>query len=267
MSAPSGESAFYERTDVDRYAPTAFTRGPWDAASQHAGPPAALLGRAVEKRADGREDMRLARITYEILRPVPIGSLEVSVEVLRAGRGTEMLEASLTPEGGEAVMRARALRIRQSEAPVPEVVEGPLVLPWQESAELPFFDVPWEVGYHTAMEMRFAAGSFAERGPATCWMRPKLPLVAGEETGALERVLVAADSGNGVSSALDFRTHVFVNPDLTVHLHRHPVGEWVCLDARTSIDAAGIGTADTALHDEKGPIGRGVQSLFVAPRP
>ncbi|MCM2579622.1 thioesterase family protein [Streptomyces meridianus] len=266
MSASSGETAFYVRTDADRYAPTAFTRGPWDAASQHAGPPAALLGRSVERRPDGRDDMRLARITYEILRPVPIRPLEISVEVVRAGRGTELLEASLTPEGGEAVMRARALRIRRTAESVPEVLEGPAVLPWQDSAELPFFDVPWDVGYHTAMELRFAAGSFTERGPATCWMRPRVPLVAGEETGALERVLVAADSGNGISSELDFRTHVFVNPDLTVHLHRHPIGEWVCVQARTSIDTAGIGTADASLHDEKGPIGRSVQSLFVAAR-
>jgi hypothetical protein len=65
---------------------------------------------------------------------------------------------------------------------------------------------------------------------------------------------------------LDFSQHLFVNPDLTVHLHRHPAGEWVCVDARTSIDAAGVGMAESVLYDENGPIGRGVQSLFAAPR-
>ena len=78
---------------------------------------------------------------------------------------------------------------------------------------------------------------------------------------------MAADSGNGVSNVLDFSQHLFINPDLTVHLHRHPVGEWVCIDARTSIDSAGVGMSESAVHDEQGPIGRGVQSLFAAPRP
>jgi hypothetical protein len=117
------------------------------------------------------------------------------------------------------------------------------------------------------MEFRFAAGSFLEQGPAACWLRMRVPLVAGEKALPLDRVLAAADSGNGVSNVLDFSTHLFVNPDLTVHLHRHPVGEWVCIEAHTSIDAAGIGMSEAALHDEEGAIGRGVQSLYVAPRP
>jgi hypothetical protein len=116
------------------------------------------------------------------------------------------------------------------------------------------------------MEVRFAAGSFLEPGPATAWMRMTVPLVADEEITPLTRVLTAADSGNGVSAALDFHRYVFVNADLTVSLHRHPEGEWVCLDARTMVDGAGIGLAESALHDEKGPLGRSTQSLYVAAR-
>ncbi|MFJ6935154.1 thioesterase family protein [Streptomyces sp. NPDC101132] len=259
--------AFYERVGRGRYVASEFTRGPWDAGAQHAGPPAALLGRAVEERPGAREDMQLARVTYEILRPVPIGALRVTTEVLRAGRGTEIVQAALVPEGADApVMLARALRIRAAAEPVPAVVPGPGVPPPGEVAETPFFPVPWDVGYHTAMETRFAVGAFTETGPGTCWMRMRVPLVAGDAPRPLDRVLVAADSGNGVGNVLDFGKFVFVNPDLTVHLHRHPVGEWVCVEARTSVDAAGIGLADSVLHDEKGPIGRGAQSLFVASR-
>jgi hypothetical protein len=94
----------------------------------------------------------------------------------------------------------------------------------------------------------------------------RAPLVAGEEIQPLSRVLIAADSGNGISHVVDFRTHVFVNPELTVHLYRYPDGEFVCLDAATTTDAAGIGFADTVLYDEVGPIGRGTQALFIAPR-
>ncbi|MBT2364913.1 thioesterase family protein [Streptomyces sp. ISL-10] len=259
--------AFYERLSENRYAPTEHTRGPWDAASQHAGPPAALLGRAIEERPDARTDMRLARVTYEILRPVPIAPLEVSISVVRAGRSVEVVEATLTPEGSDRpAMLARALRVRTTHEPGPSVAQGPLLPSPEDTAPTPFFGVPWDIGYHTAVETRFAEGAWQEQGPGTCWMRMRMPLVAGDAPRPLDRVLVAADSGNGMSNVLDFSRHVFINPDLTVHLHRHPVGEWVCVEARTSVDEAGIGLADARLHDEKGPIGRSAQSLFIGPR-
>ncbi|MFE9258404.1 thioesterase family protein [Streptomyces sp. NPDC006879] len=264
MSKTGGAEAFFERLPEGRFAPTPCTRGPWDEASQHAGPPAALLGRALQERPGARTDMRLARVTFEILRPVPIRPLEVTASVVRSGRSVEVVEAALAPVGGAPVMLARGLRIRIAGEPGPSVLPGPSLPPPGQTRETPFFDVPWEVGYHTAMETRFAEGEFRGRGPGACWMR--VPLIAGEETRALDRVLIAADSGNGISNVLDFSRHVFINPDLTVHLHRHPVGEWVCVQASTSVDPAGIGLADSMLHDEKGPIGRGAQSLFIAAR-
>ena len=103
-----------------------------------------------------------------------------------------------------------------------------------------------DVGYHTAMEYRFVTGAFLELGPAVVWMRMRHPLVEGEEPSPLQRVLVAADSGNGVSAALDYRRYLFINTDLTVHLHRGPETEWVCLDAVTRLDPAGVGMSDTA---------------------
>ncbi|MFI9809070.1 thioesterase family protein [Streptomyces sp. NPDC052301] len=264
--ATSQAEAFYEREAPERFLPTGYTRGPWDADSQHAGPPAALLALAVEERPAARPDMRLTRITYEIMRPVPIRPLTVTTRVLRAGRSVELLEAVLTPDGGQDVMRATALLMKATPDSVPQVspgrqVPGPGAVP-----EKAFFPVPWDQGYHTAMDLRFAAGSFLEPGPATAWMRMRVPLVAGEEIAPLSRVLTAADSGNGVSAELDFRRYVFINADLTVSLHRHPEGEWVCLDARTMVDGAGIGLAASTLHDEKGPLGHGTQSLYVVAR-
>jgi hypothetical protein len=266
MPDHSDVEAFFERVADERFVPTEYTRGPWDAASQHAGPPAALLGRAVQTRPGAREDMRLVRITFEIHSPVPLAPLTVTTRVLREGRSVELVEASLAPDGGEEIMRARALRIRTAPGVAPGVAPGPALAGPGQARDEPFFPVPWDTGYHTAMEARFTSGSFLDRGPATCWLRMRVPLVAGEKTAPLDRVLVAADSGNGVSNVLDFSAHLFVNPDLTVHLHRHPAGEWVCLDARTTVDPCGVGMAETVLHDEEGPIGRGVQSLFVAPR-
>jgi hypothetical protein len=114
------------------------------------------------------------------------------------------------------------------------------------------------------MEIVFARGRFLEPGPATVWMRPRVALVAGEPVSPLQRVMLAADGGNGVSAPLDWATHIFINTDLTVHLLRPPEGEWVCLDSVTHVD--GIGMTDTALWDERGRIGRAAQTLLVRER-
>ena len=116
------------------------------------------------------------------------------------------------------------------------------------------------------MEYRFLEGAFLEPGPARVWMRMRCPLVAGEQPTPLQRVLAAADSGNGVSATLDWRKYLFINVDLSVHLERMPVGEWVGLDAVTLPEPNGVGVADTLLFDQRGRIGRALQSLLIGER-
>ena len=251
--------AFYE-ADGQRLVPSELTRGPWDPDAQHAGPPSALIARAIE-RCEPREQMRVGRITSEILGPVPLAPLSVSAAVVRPGRSVELLEAALSGPEGE-LMRARAWRLTPGEVRLDEHDPPPRGPDAGEARE--FFPTGEPLGYHTAMEYRFLRGAFVEPGPATVWMRPRVPLVAGEEPTPLERVLIAADSGNGVSAALDWRRYLFINTDLSVHLLREPEGDWVCLDAVTHAD--GLGLSDTALYDERGRIGRAAQTLLVRRR-
>jgi hypothetical protein len=272
--------AFF-RAEGDLYVPTELTRGPWDPDSQHAGPPAGLIGREVERiSADG--DRHVARITFEILRAVPIAPLRVEARVVRPGRSVELIEATLKDDEGE-VIRAHAWRLRTERVEIPPGLasaDGPgpigsspstlrpgFAPPTHEQADPgTFFDTGRETGYHTAMDYRFVRGDFTELGPAVVWMRMRQPLIAGEEPSPLQRVLVAADSGNGVSATLDWARYLFINVELTVHVHRMPAGEWVCLDAITIPEPNGIGIADTALYDERGPVGRAVQALLVGER-
>ena len=273
--------AFFE-PDGDLYVPSKLTRGPWDPDSQHAGPPTALIGREIE-RLESDAPRQVGRVTFDILRPVPIAPLRVQARVVRPGRSVEMSEATLSREDGEVLVRATAWRLRVAEVDVPAELtseDGRDVAPPEAStlrpghvptapgdaAERDFFDTGQSVGYHTAMEYRFASGAFLEPGPAAVWMRLRQPLVTGEDPTPLQRVLVAADSGNGVSATLDYGRFVFINVDLTVHLHRMPAGEWVCLDAVTIPEPTGIGISDTALYDERGPIGRAAQTLLVGER-
>jgi len=259
--------AFYEQ-DGEGFVATELTRGPWDPGAQHAGPPSGLLGRELE-RVPGGEGFQVARVTFEILRPVPIGEVRVKAELVRPGRSVQMIEASLAGEDGEKLIVARAWRIRTSELEIPDdVVTTPEAPPGPEEGDVPgFFETGQSVGYHTAMEWRSVGGGFLDPGPATVWMRMGCELVAGEAPTPLQRTLVAADVGNGISAVLDWRRYVFINVDLTVHLERLPEGEWVCVDAVTLPQRNGVGTAESVLSDERGRIGRAAQSLLIAERP
>jgi Acyl-CoA thioesterase C-terminal domain/Acyl-CoA thioesterase N-terminal domain len=253
--------AFYSLEGGDRATPSELTRGPWAPDAQHAGPPAALLARALE-HCEPRDHARIGRVTVEILSPVPILPLRVSARVARPGRSVELLEASLEGPAGE-VMRARGWRLAEADIGADwERAEPP---PGRKRAEaLDFFPTSQGVGWHTAMDIVFARGRFLEPGPATVWMRPRVPLVEGEPTSPLQRVMLAADGGNGVSAPLDWSRFIFINTDLTVHLVRPPRGEWVCLDSVTHVD--GMGMTDTALWDDDGRIGRAAQTLLVRAR-
>ncbi len=255
------ESFFVPRGTA--WAATEATRGPWDDAHQHAGPPAGLLGRVLEK-FQPRDDARIVRVTVDILRPVPITEIEVEVKVARPGKRVELLEAVMT-SGGDAVLKARAWRLRTAALALDGVAREPLPGPDTGRWE-PFFPGVADVGYHTHMDWRFLRGSFREAGPATAWLKMKVPLLPGEEPSPLVRVLVAADSANGVSCALDPREYLFVNTDLNVFLYRVPEGEWVGMDSRTLLDPSGMGLTETVLHDRSGAVGRALQTLYVAKR-
>jgi hypothetical protein len=256
--------AFYRHANGG-FAATELTRGPWDADSQHAGPPCALLGRALDEAGQLRES-RITRVTFEILKPVPLATLTCATEVVRPGRSVEMIEGALSHDGVDLI-RARAWRIRTEELclEVAPAREDPPPGPAKATAQ-PYFPVEWDEGFHSAMDTRFLSGAYTEAGPALVWMRMRVPLIEGQEPTPLERVLVAGDSGNGVSGPLDYRRYVFINTDLSVALRRLPKGEWVCLDSVSYAEPDGVGLSDTALLDESGLIGRATQSLLVRPR-
>jgi hypothetical protein len=268
--------SFYIPTGQDAWLATSHTTGPWDARAQHGGPPSALLGRAIQ-HCEPRGDMIIARFTCEILGAIPVGEIRVRARVGRPGRSVELLEAVASADGRD-VARATAWRVLRTDGPTVASRYAPPALPEEPSAppseapqaragEMPPAPASgWVDGYLSAIEWRPVRGHFTEPGPATVWARMRYPLVPGEETGPLERVLAVADSGNGVSSELDLRQWRFINPELTVHLHREAVGEWICLDAQTVISTGGAGLATSVLSDAEGPVGVGAQSLLIDPR-
>jgi hypothetical protein len=228
---------------------------------QHGGPPAALLATVIEG-CEPRAGFRLARITVELLAPIPVGEVRAEARVVRPGRRVRLVEATLEVDG-RALALARAWQIASQ----------PDVLPPRAPAELPpglpAVSAPlatWREGYASSIEWRFVSGAFHRPGPAAVWARVRIPLIREQPLTGLQRLLSVADSANGISSELPFAEWLFVPTALTVTLHRHPIGEWVFMRARTSLATDGIGACVAELADADGFVGTATQPLIVARR-
>ena len=253
---------FYLPDGLGRFTSTRSTAGPWGPDSQHGGPPAALLVRAVEQLEPGRV---VGRFTMELLGPVPVGPLEVRASVVRPGRSVSMCEATAyDAERDRACARATAwLFPVRDDGPAPAGRPLPHA-PGDGVAKPP--PVSWSGGYLDAVEWRWINGAVTEPGPAVVWMRPRVDLLEGEATGPVQRLLACVDSASGVSAALDPAEWGFLNTELSVHLLRPPVGEWLCLDAATSLGGGSVGLATSSVYDERGLVGRSAQALLVVRR-
>ncbi|KJK56100.1 thioesterase family protein [Saccharothrix sp. ST-888] len=267
MTPDSAElpESFYRSLGHGCFESTAATAGPWSPKTQHAGPPSALIGRALE-RHEARAGFRVARVSLEIPRPVPVGDLRVEVRTIRSGGRTELLEGELT-SGGQSVMLARAWRIAASPQDTPALRPDPGPPPLPGPQQPHGFTGAHLGGYVSAMEWRFAPGSgFDTPGPGAAWARQRIPLVAGEEDTPLTRALTLADSNWAVAFELDHVRRLVINTDVTLALHRDPVGEWLCLSAATAASPDGSGLAFGRLDDTAGDCGRILQTLLIAER-
>jgi hypothetical protein len=208
--------------------------------------------------------MRLARVAIDILRPVPVGELTARTRTLRPGKRVALLEAVLE-SGGQEVLYARGWRIAR-------LPDGPVIDKDAAAASFPATGRPASFpgghveGYLSHIEWRFEGGNFDEPGPCRAWGRPMIPLLPGEEFAPMSLALLLADTGSGISMALNPRHFIFINVDLTVILQRDPVGDWLLLDSESSMGGNGTGLAETQLADTSGFVGTGIQTLLVSPR-
>ncbi len=264
LASGAGDADALFVRDGDRSVPTDRARGPWSRDALHGGPVAALVADSVESLS-GDDGLQLVRISLELLRPVPVAPLLVTSRLSRPGRRVQLVD-TVVAAGGTEVAWSRALRIRTADADQtaePTVAEDTAPPPPEHGATHPQDPQGYLAFHNGGMEMRFVSGRFDGPGPATVWFRLRCPVMLGEEVTPWQRAAAAADFGNGVSAELPFGTSIFVNPDLTVSVHRPPLGEWVCLRARTRFGTPGIGAAESELWDRHGRVGRAVQSLLV----
>ncbi|WP_051472081.1 thioesterase family protein [Patulibacter minatonensis] len=252
-----------------RYVVGPSARGPWDEASAHGGAPAALLARAVERRAG--EGQRTSSLSYTFLGPVPIGEVEVRTRIVKPGSRLQVVHAELHA-AGRVAMEVQAVVLRRGDVPLPAGIG----MPWPElpppeglAPTRSWFLPEDATAFHpTAMEIRVAGAPLAEPAPGgrTAWLRLRVPVVADETPTPAQRTVAAADFGNGLSAPVTFADYLFVNCDLHVALHRDPAGEWIGVRARTELHRAGTGLTTSELHDAAGRFGTATQTLYVERR-
>jgi hypothetical protein len=274
-AAGSAAERVFSSDGGGRFLPSEEARGPWDARALHGGAPAALIVTELE-RHDPVAGALIARLGFELLRPIPFAPLRVLTRTVRPGRRVQELaaelHADLGSDGEQLVCRAGALRVQAVPDELPELPDGALAgerMPGpDEGRPLRFAlnpDSDEKSFAASAMEMRWLDDPYT-LGPGRVWQRLRYPLVDDTAASPLARLAASADFGNGISAALPFEDYLFINADLHLHLHRQPRGEWIGIDARTLLHAGGTGLSETILHDVDGPVGRGFQALVVAPR-
>jgi hypothetical protein len=251
------------RVDGTRVIRSPNAAGPWDPTMQHGSAPAALVAWAAEA-IPTPQPMQVARLTIDLMRPVPLTPLTIETEILRAGRKIQVCEVLLAD--GVTVVRATVLKIKSGDALAlpPEAADVAVTLPGPDqsipegrNSSSPFVD---------GISIRAARGRFAAVGPGAIWYRVDWPLVEGAPVSPLMRAVVASDFCNATDVVLDFRNWTFINADLTISLARQPVGDWILLDGETFIGPHGAGIATARLGDVQGYFGRAVRSLVIEKR-
>lgn len=245
------------------FRPTDACRGPWSADACHAGPPTGLLARASERLFPGQ---RLVRLTVDLVRPIPHAGFTIVAEATRTGRTVSTSSLAIVDAHGKVVVTAGAMHVAEGQHfhvpttphPIPDLAEAvPGRFPIAQGAH----DLPMFTG---AVEVRYPPGDDHEPGPTRMWMRT-LPLLPDEEPSGFQRICPLADCGNAVSRNAEAGEYAFMNTDLTVLLHREPVGEWFGMESVSRWEPSGHGVSDSLLFDEQGLVGRALQTLFIQP--
>ncbi|HPG27220.1 MAG: thioesterase family protein [Spirochaetaceae bacterium] len=251
--------------DPTRFEATAYTGGPWNPTHQHGGAVSGLLTRAMN-RAPAPVPMRLARMTIEMFRGVPVARLRVETRVVRGGRRIQSVEAGIFADD-TLVARATGLRIRVDEAlaelgtPIPldpALGQPPDPVP-ERFRTLSGVTIP---GFVHAVDIVTEGASVCGE-PVNLWTRLRCPLVAGEAIDPVERLATLVDFASGTGNAMDYTRFTAINPDLSIHVLREPRSDWIGVRGVSLRSGDGIGQSAAWIHDLEGPVARVQASLLL----
>lgn len=250
---------YYVPLGDGRFRSTVHAEGAWNPNEQHMGPASGLLAHCLDN-FQPRNDLRMARISYDILGLIPTGEFEVVTTMLRPGRTIELVQAELV-SGGRVAVRAVAWRmVRSDTSEIVGIEDDPMSGP-PESATPTSMNEEWSGGYIRSIEIRKLPGHAPGHGRA--WIRPQHPLVSPGTFSDLARLIGVVDTSNGIATRVDPAPggYAFPNLDLQLHLYREPKGEWLGLQNSVTLGGDGIGLTSTVLCDLSGPFGHAEQIL------
>jgi hypothetical protein len=269
FAAPS--SRHIDGNDVEWFTPTDHCRGPWDPDACHAGPPTGLLVRAIERAVP---DVRLARVTVELAKPIPMAGFHIDAEVTRSGKTVTGTRAAIIDGDGSVRVTAIGLHVQEQQPPLFDAAldNSGIDTPRLEDAQPGSF--PIDAGQHhgldgfsgNAVRMRYPSGEDQRPGATTSWMNTG-PLLPTETPSPFQAICPLADCGNAFGRHAEPWEVAFINADLTIALHRDPVGEWFGSRAVSWWQPGGVGLAEALLFDDHGPVGRALQTMVLRRAP
>jgi len=236
--------------DGDRFVPTVYTQGPWDPNAQFGGAPNALVATLVE-RTPSLAPMQLARLTTDLMRPVPLQPITPEVRVVREGKKIQVVSVCLLADGVE-VVRSTALRLRRTDLGLDGLPDGrePTPLPEPRAADEDPFPAHSHGGRMATEYLHEATGGYYF---APTWVRLRVDVVAGEHPRPVARMAHAADLASGGPHRLSTPV-TWINADLTVNVVREPVGDWLRIDGAGWVGGNGMGQAQSVMADTEGVV-------------
>lgn len=241
--------AFY-REEAGGYVPTGLGISPWNPDAQLGVCLGGLVAHAIES-IPSPAPMLTARLTIDILGAVPIERLMPTTRVLREGRRLQLVEAELRANG-RCWVRGTALRVRTADSPAASVP--------------PTHPFPAEItaarAGQWAQTVRIG-GDHTIAGPGALWLRIVAALIEGRTLTPLQAVAMAADFGSGTAPPVPMASWSFANVDISIHLARAPVGDWLLVDALSESAGNGVGLTHSRLGDSSGMIGMAHQTTFL----
>jgi hypothetical protein len=252
---------FFTR-DQDTFIPTPVASGPWDAKSLHGRVIIGLLASAIEQR-HGADDFVPARLTVDMFRLPNLSPVEVKTRLVRDGLRIRLVEADFY-SAGVAMARASCQLLRKTEKPAGTVWSPPnWDVPAPDDISAP---TDPRLGMHGKWTTRPIAGAMGTVGPRRLWMSEVRDLVEGVPLTPFVRVAVAADFASPFANAGD-QGLGYINSDVTLHLHRLPVKEWIGFEVVNHQATDGIAIGECFLYDQQGPIGSSTVAALAQRKP
>lgn len=237
------------RKDGGLFTPTRAGVGPWDANSLHGRVIIGLLGAEIERRHGSPEYMP-ARLTVDMYKLPDLSPVEVVTRIVKDGYRIKVIDAEFI-SGGVSAGRATCQLLRKTENPPGQVW---MREPWGAPAP---DDTPQaaESPMGGMWKMRPISGKMRGFEPRRTWMAEVREVVEGDPLTPFVRVAVAADFASPFANIGD-QGLGYINTDLTVYLHREPVGEWIGFESLTHGATQGVAIGECLLHDQEGYIGQ-----------